>query len=195
MQLWVGFGTGKHLRYYHIKSICQDFGEDKARALPFFHAFSGFDATSQFSGKGKKTAWKTWKSYPTATEGFAITLEDTSALFKMTERFTCTMYDTTTSHVKVNDLREKMFPMRVKMTEQLPPTQSALLQQVNRCLYQTSIWRESLKLIVAAPSPEGFGWIRADTGWHPIWTQLPAAAVGCRELIKCGCKAAPTCSK
>ena len=34
-----------------------------------------------------------------------------------------------------------------------------------------------------------------DTGWRPVWTTLPAAAVGCRELIKCGCKAEPTCAK
>ena len=112
----------------------------------------------------------------------------------MIERFTCTMYDTTTSHVKVNDLRQEMFPTRLKIMEQLPPTQSAMLQHVNRCLYQASISRESLKPILAAPSPEGFGWTRADTGWHPTWTPLPAA-VGCKELITCGCKTAPTCSK
>ena len=73
MQFWVDFGTGKQFRYYHVNSICQELGDDKARALPFFHGFCGSDATFQFSGKGKKTAWKTWKSYPTATEGFAIT--------------------------------------------------------------------------------------------------------------------------
>ena len=132
----------------------------------------------------KATAWKTWKSYPTATEGFAITslnalvpLKVTSAAFNMIERFTCTMYDTMTSHVKVNDLRLEMFPTRVKTTEQLPPTQSALLQHVNRCLYQVNILRESLKPIITAPSPEGFGCPRADTGWRPIWTPLPAATV------------------
>ncbi|KAK2189653.1 hypothetical protein NP493_100g01004 [Ridgeia piscesae] len=55
MQSWVGFGQGKHFRYYHINSVCQEFGEEKARALPYFHAFL---ATSQFSGKNKKSAWK-----------------------------------------------------------------------------------------------------------------------------------------
>ncbi|KAI0230777.1 hypothetical protein LSAT2_018864 [Lamellibrachia satsuma] len=112
----------KHFRYYHVNSIYHEFGEDKARAVPFFQAFSGSGATSQFSSKDKKTDWKTWASYPTTTEGFASTcrnafvpLEVTSAAFKMTERFTCTMYDTTASHVKVNDLRQEMFPTRVKM--------------------------------------------------------------------------------
>ena len=36
MQLWVGFGTGKHFRYYRINSICQELGEEKARALLLF---------------------------------------------------------------------------------------------------------------------------------------------------------------
>ena len=69
MQFWIGFDTGKHFRYYQVNSICQELGEVKVRALAFFHAFSGYVATYQFSGKAKKTAWKTWKSYPTATEG------------------------------------------------------------------------------------------------------------------------------
>ena len=36
MQLWVGFGRGKHFRYYRINSNCQELGEEKARALPLF---------------------------------------------------------------------------------------------------------------------------------------------------------------
>ncbi len=56
LDLWVGFGAGKHFRYYHINSICLELGEDKCQALPFFHAFTGCDVTSQFNGKGKKSA-------------------------------------------------------------------------------------------------------------------------------------------
>lgn len=202
MQLWVGFGTGKQYRYYDVNSICQELGEDKARALPFFHAFSGSDTTSQFSGKAKKSVWKTWKAYPTATEAFIITplsafvpLDITSPVFRIIERFTCIMYDNTTPHVDVNELRQELFTRRVKMMEKLPPTQNALLQHVNRCLYQASIWRGSLNPKISAPTPEGFGWTKGDTGWCPLWTTLPAAAVSCRELIKCGCKATPSCSK
>ena len=36
MQLWVDFGTGKHLCYFHSNSKCQGLGEEKADALPFF---------------------------------------------------------------------------------------------------------------------------------------------------------------
>ena len=67
------------------------------------HPFSGSDATSQFSGKGNKSAWKAWKTYPAATAGFTsasqdgcVPLEFTSAAFRLTGRFTCIVYYSTT---------------------------------------------------------------------------------------------------
>ena len=139
----------------------------------------------------------------TTTEGFttasssAFVPQDTSSpVFSVLEQFTCaTMYDSTTQHSKVNDLRQELFPTRVKLMERLSPTQNALLQRVNRCVYQASIWTESLKPVIAAPSPDGFGWYKSDTGWHLIWTTVPAATVACTELIKCGCKVVPVCGK
>ncbi len=115
-----------------------------------------------------------------------------SPTFGIVKRFTC---DNTTQHDKVNDLRQDLFTSKVKMMEKLPPTQSALLQHLNRSIYQASIWMEFLKPVVAAPSPGGFGWTRSDTRWYPTWTTLPASTVSCRELVKCGCKATPICSK
>jgi len=107
---------GRHLeKYYHISSVCLELGEDKCQALHFFHAFTitGCDVTSQFNGKGKKSAWKTWKSHPSVTEGFitasspAFVPHDTSSpVFSVIEQFTCAMYDSTTQHSKVNDLRQ-----------------------------------------------------------------------------------------
>ena len=45
-------------------SICQALGEDKSRAIPFFHAFSGCDTTLH---KAKKSVWEAWKSFQPAT--------------------------------------------------------------------------------------------------------------------------------
>ena len=140
--------------------------EGKSSRFALVHPFSGSDATSRFSGKGNKSAWKAWKTYPTATARFTSAsqggfdpLEFTSAAFRLIGRFTCIMYDSTTSYDKENDLRQ-----------------------------EASNWRNSLKPITAAANPEVFGWSREDTGWR-------AAAVGCRELIKCGCKTEHTCAK
>ena len=46
--VWVRFGTGNHMKFYDINSICEHLGEVKSKGLPFFHAFSGCDTTSQF---------------------------------------------------------------------------------------------------------------------------------------------------
>ena len=65
--IWVAFGTGKFFRYYlhqcHLPS-------SRSSEILFFHAFTGCDTTSQFLGKGKKSAWDAWKAYPEATAAF-----------------------------------------------------------------------------------------------------------------------------
>ena len=38
--------------------------------LPVFHAFIECDAVSSFGGKGKRTSWNTWQSFPEATDAF-----------------------------------------------------------------------------------------------------------------------------
>lgn len=53
-ELWVAFGTGKHLRYIPAHSIATALGDEKARALPMFHAFTGCDTVSSFAGREKK---------------------------------------------------------------------------------------------------------------------------------------------
>ena len=84
MQLWVGFGTGNHFRYYDINSISQNLGEQASQALPFIHAFTGCDTTTQFHGKGKKSARDSWKAYPEATEAFLYAAEHPSKYYNLT---------------------------------------------------------------------------------------------------------------
>ena len=42
-------------------------GPEVARIV---HAFTGCDTVSAFCGRGKKTAWNTWKVYPEVTTEF-----------------------------------------------------------------------------------------------------------------------------
>jgi len=69
-ELWVAFGTRKHFRYIPAHAIASNLGDQKCTALPVFHAITGCDTTSCFSGKGKKTAWETWNASPAVSESF-----------------------------------------------------------------------------------------------------------------------------
>ena len=42
-ELWVALGTGKHIQYILVHSIMSYIGKRKAKALPTFHVFTGFD--------------------------------------------------------------------------------------------------------------------------------------------------------
>ena len=145
--IWVAFGTGKNFRYYNINSIVQELGADKSQALPFFHTFSGCDTASQFHGKGKKPVWDAWKSYPSITASFAQIFNDPfkpitvqSELFKTLERFTCIIYDKTTEHDSVNDLRQESFSRHSKLIENIPPTQVKTIQYYFKPLFNISFY-------------------------------------------------------
>ena len=56
-KLWVSFGIGNKLRNISIHDICSTMSSAKAKALPAFHALTGSDNTSFFSGMGKKSAY------------------------------------------------------------------------------------------------------------------------------------------
>ena len=66
INMWVAFGMGQNFKEIHINSICKTLGKETCLALPGFHAFTG----SQFQGKGKKSAWASWKSFPEVTDAF-----------------------------------------------------------------------------------------------------------------------------
>ena len=53
-EIWVAFGTGKHLRYIPAHDIAKELGYEKALSLPMFHAYTGCDTVSSFAGRGKR---------------------------------------------------------------------------------------------------------------------------------------------
>ena len=72
----------------------------KCLALPMFHAFTGCDTVSSFSGRGKKTAWETWNVFPEVTDAFILLMgqpQQSVVVFAMEvlERFVVLLYDKT----------------------------------------------------------------------------------------------------
>ncbi|KAL9966137.1 hypothetical protein ACROYT_G024162 [Oculina patagonica] len=191
---WVAFGMGKTFQLLSVNSIRDYLGEEKYRALPFFHAFTGCDTTSAFLGKGKKSAWEAWNAYPEVTEAFLYVndnpfnpLEIDSPLFKVLQRFVVVLYDRTSLATDVNTARRELFTKKNRALENIPPTEDSLLNHSNRAIYQASIWT-SLDEQQVVPSPTDFGWKMDNDRWRPRWTILPEAAKACSELLKCGCR-------
>ena len=128
--IWVVFGMGKAVNYFHINTISALMGNSKSQALAGFHAFTGCDTTSQFRGKGKKTAIEAWKCFPEVTEAFEtmmkkpfVSIEIESPTFKLLERFVCVLYDKYTECRSVNKCRQQIFSKRTQNMDAIPPTQ------------------------------------------------------------------------
>ena len=68
--IWVAFDTGKNYPCRHVNAICHSLVRETSAVLPMFHCFTGCDTISAFCGKGKKSAWKAWSSYPEVTHAF-----------------------------------------------------------------------------------------------------------------------------
>ena len=53
IELWIGFSSGSHLRYFEKHTIAEKLGLEVSKALSFFHALTGCDTVSSFAGKRK----------------------------------------------------------------------------------------------------------------------------------------------
>ena len=71
-ELWIAFGVGKYLHYVPVHNNASSVGQPKSRALLAFHALTGWDQTSSFANKGKKTAWDTWAINDEVTDVFEV---------------------------------------------------------------------------------------------------------------------------
>jgi hypothetical protein len=192
-ELWIAFGTGKHLRYISVHGTAIALGPQHSLALPFFHAFTGCDTVSAFVGRGKKTCWEVWMKNPFITPSFIEFFHSpeivSDACLAALQRFVVLLYDATCPCDSVNAARKKLFASKGKPVEHIPPTLDALMQHTRRAIYQAGyIWSQSLMPQPKLPDPCDWGWHMVDSCWQPLWTTLPDAASCCPELKRCGCK-------
>lgn len=192
-ELWVAFGVGDSFRYLAAHEIAQALSPNQCMALPMFHAFTGCDTISFFYGRGKKTAWNTWRSYDEVTTAFcaiASNPDEVNHYMEHLERFVVLLYDRTSDHMSVNQTRRELFTKKGRAIDGLPPTREALLQHTKRAAYQAGYcWGQMLIATPELPSPVNWGWkVKDSGGWQVHWTTLPEANQACRELLRCGCK-------
>ena len=194
-ELWIAFGVGKHMRYLPIHNITQSsLSREQCEALPFFHAVTGCDTVSFFAGKGKKTAFQAWKSFPDVTSVFQLLSSPKESIseeeMEKIERFIIIMYSRTCPLSNINDARQAIFAQGTKTIDHIPPTQASLVQHIRRATYQAGhVWGQSLVSVQQLPLPSQWGW-QNNGRWIPTWSTLPEASKACNELVHCGCKKA-----
>ena len=103
----------------HINTISDALGKDRSMALPIFHCFTCCDTTSGFFGRGKRSAWEAWKSYPDVTKAFLhIATHPYAPLtmkcehFKLLEHYCVILYDKNSSLDSINDAQRELFCQR-----------------------------------------------------------------------------------
>ena len=91
-QTWI---FGWHLlwetifQYHHKNAICQSLDEGNYQGLPFYHAYTSCNTTSQSLGEEKKSSWGTWKWNSSVTGA----LDSTSSVFESLECFKCVLHE------------------------------------------------------------------------------------------------------
>ena len=115
-ELWVALGAGSHFRYIPVHELAASMDQRMCVTLHVFHAFTGCDTVSSFGGRGKKTAWDTWQSYPEATEAFEDLLlmqgDISDPTMSVLERFVVLLYDRTSDITEVNEARKQLFTQK-----------------------------------------------------------------------------------
>ena len=104
--------------------IAADLGPERATAWPMFHALTGCDTVSSFSGHGKKIAWTIWKTYP----GLTTTLLRVSCaapallgdVFHSIERFVILMYDSACTDSDFNKAWKRLLTRKCNV-QLIPP--------------------------------------------------------------------------
>lgn len=194
IELWIDFGIGKNRRLMAIHEMALALGPQRCAVLPLFHALTGCDTVSCFYGKGKKTAWSAWNSYPALTHAMLGIINDTDSYtsqstLSILERFIIIMYDRTSECCDLDSARKQLFLKKCKSLETLPPTSNAFIQHIRRAILQAVIcWSHSLEKQHENCDASDWGWCYVENRWQPIWMTLPEVAKSCRELISCTCK-------
>ena len=86
-EIWMKAGTAKKPRYIKVHDI--KMSNEILNGLLAFHAITGCDTTSQFTGIGKRTAWKVFQQCPHLLHNFGEDEVPSPAILSSAEQFVC----------------------------------------------------------------------------------------------------------
>ena len=188
-------GTGGRKQLIDIKALSRKLGKPLSKALLSYHALTGCDSVSSFSGRGKKDGFNILKDDKRLSQSLISlgeNLELSMNTIEKVETFVCRLYGYECN--STNMLRLEMFtaPLARKKgppeTQSLPPTSDALRKHTTRANYQAYIWKHALDSDIDIPSPNGHGWLMDIDGNLSIdWMDQDPAPQAVLENISCGC--------
>ncbi len=153
-----------------------------------FHALTGADCTSAFSGKGKA---KPWRQVLKNIDRYQRGLQSLGKNHNLPpQAYDCVklvkdMYAGGECDININLLRYKIFCQKQCDSPSLPPTSDSLIQHLQRANYQTFIWKQSLKPQMVIPSPIQHGWTLKDNVLTPVYITIPPVPISVLELTTC----------
>lgn len=189
-EIWFQSGTAKQRKYVAVHDIT--LSPQLRKAIPAFHALTGCDTVSQFSGHGKKSAWKVFKENARLLQKLGHGNLN-AQIVKQAESFICKLYAPDTEKTSSDDLRCTLFLQGKCEPENLPPTSDALELHIKRAHHQASIWMQSTTAKPKTDSPVNNGWYIAEDGdLKPLLSRKEAVPKICVDILTCKCKVCAT---
>ena len=115
-----------------------------------FHTFTRCDTVSGFAGRGKKTAWKTWKAFPEVADASnklqGMSSEVSEESISLIKRFVVLVYDRASYSIHVNDARKQLFTHRSRTLGNIDLTQEVLKRHIKSASCQVNCWNQALVL-------------------------------------------------
>ena len=185
-EVWMVSGTSKQKKCYPVHTIASKLDDNLLANILGFHALTGCDTTSSFSGIGKKTCWKQYLEAPKLLQsiGRGLNLQEV-------EEFVFRLYGgcIETETVDIDLKRFNLFSKARKGLELLPPTKDAFELHCLRADYQAKIWLNAINAEMdVGIATNTDGWKLGQNGIEIVWSRLSAVPTACMELTTCGCK-------
>ena len=164
-------------------------GAHLANTMIGFHAFTGYDTTSAFYGKGKVRPFEIMQKSARTRRAISQLGEEWDVPDQVTvdlEEFVCQIYGT--HETSANLARYKLFCAKSFGERKLPPTSDCLKLHIDRANYQARVHKLAVVPDASLPSPNEHGWIQDEFGIRVKWMTLDPAPSELTKSAKCGCK-------
>ena len=199
-ELWVAFGIQRRFRYIPIHVIVEELGTSKAAALPTFHALTGCNTTSALFGKGKKSTWIHWQSFPDLTVALQALAHSNPCLHPLKthtpvlKKFVTRLNGVSDDEITTGDaVRPHLFLQRGNDFLQMPPGSDTLHQHLLLVTYQSGHVLGNIMNKASRPvAIEDWGW-KQDTPTsppYPVFITISTISKKQPELVSCKCKTA-----